>query len=214
MNKEQIVNENAKLIYSLANKFYGVEKEDLIQAGFEGLLKAYNNYDANQGTKFSTYAYFDIYGSMYELANKKNIKVSKDILKIYKIIEKTRYEEAQKLGYIPSNNEISKILNIDISTIDFACNSSAQLLSFDSESDYERNLHETVFCNQTISEDDKILLYSGIEMLPSPEKEIILERYLNDETQCNVARKLKMTQVMVSRYEKKGLTKMRDYMTT
>ncbi len=200
-----------KLIYSCAKKFYGVEKEDLISAGYLGVQKALENYNKNSNTKFTTYAYLYIIGEMSLLANQKQLKVNKDILRMYKLIEKARYEESQKLGYIPSNNELSKIMNIDQNTIDFTCLSAATHVSFDADNEYSRNLNETIPYVESMSTDDRILLYSGLEMLPENEKIILEERYLKDETQSNVAKKLNMTQVMVSRLEKKGLTRMRQY---
>ncbi len=210
----KLVNENIKMIYKISYMFHGCEKDDLIQAGKLGILKAYQNYDETKGAKFSTFAHISIFGEMYTLAVKKNLKVSKDTLRLYKHIEKTRYEEAQNLGYIPSNFELSKILNMSIETIDFACNCASVMLSFDNENDSERSLYETVPSNDTMAIDDKILLEDGFDHLTRDEKTILKERYYNDETQSNIARKLKMTQVMVSRLEKKGLSKMRDYIAS
>ena len=61
-----------KLIHSIANKFYGVSKDDLYQVGFIGLMKALNNYQKNDKTSFSTYAYQYIFGEMYYLVLKEN----------------------------------------------------------------------------------------------------------------------------------------------
>ena len=79
------------LIKSISNKFYGIDKEDLIQAGKVGLINAYKHYDKNSNTKFSTYAYTYIYGEMYNLLlNNKMIKTNKDTLKLVKVIDKTK----------------------------------------------------------------------------------------------------------------------------
>lgn len=211
MNTESLVKENMNLIYKIAQSFYGVDKEDLVQAGVIGLLKAYSRYQDNKETKFSTYAYFDIYGEMHELASKKIIKINKDTLKMYKIIEKTRYEEAQKIGKIPTNEELSHILNLPKDTIDFACMSASVIMSTDEENTNARNVYETVSEEERVSLDDKILLKESLDSLTIDEKNVIEERYYQDKTQSDVAKKFNMTQVMVSRLEKKGIEKMRTY---
>lgn len=213
MNSEILVKENMKLIYKISQSFYGVDKEDLIQAGIIGLLKAYKRYQENQDTKFSSYAYFDIYGEMYELATKKLIKTNKDTLKLYKIIEKTRYEEAQKIGKIPTNDEISNILNISKEMVDYACVSASVILSTDDENSNAGTFYESYSSYETLDNDDKILLKDSLDNLSCEERSVIKERYYNDKTQSDTARTLKMTQVMVSRLEKKGIAKMRRYIT-
>lgn len=212
MTTEILVKENMNLIYKIAQSFYGVEKEDLVQAGIIGLLKAYKRYEQNKETKFSSYAYFDIYGEMHELASKKMIKINKDTLKMYKIIEKTRYEEAQRIGKIPTNDEIAKILNMPKETIDYACMSASIILSTDEESENVRNICEVVSEEVKVTNDDRILLKDSLDNLTIDEKNVIEERYYRDKTQSDTARSLNMTQVMVSRLEKKGIEKMKSYM--
>ena len=94
---EKNINESVGLIWEIAKKFYGIDKADLYQAGVLGIIKAYYNYRNDESTKFSTYAYKYIYGEMYLVANSKSIKVSKDILKLVKMIEHGRNLLAQKL---------------------------------------------------------------------------------------------------------------------
>lgn len=202
-----------KLIYKIANQFYGIEKEDLYQAGILGLIKASKNYKASSGVKFSSYAYFDIYGEMYNLASRKTLKVNRDTLKLYKEIERKRFEYAQNLGYIPNNYQLSNLLEIPFEKINQLSSLAYEILSFDNNTEYERSLYETIPQEENISIDDKVLLYSGLEMLRDEEKTIIKERYLKDETQENVARKLNISQVKVSRLEKKGIQKMKEYMS-
>lgn len=211
MTSEQIVKDNLNLIFKIASYFYGAEKEDLVQAGMFGLLKAHKKFDPNCGAKFSTYAYDYIYGEMYLVASKKTIKINKDTLKLYKYIEKTRYEEAQKLGYIPNNFEVAKIMNMNASTIDFACMSAAAILSTDDQSDNERSVYETLSASESTNVDDKILLEDSLKHLSENEQKVIRQRYYKDKTQSDAAKSLNMSQVMISRLEKKGLEKMRKY---
>lgn len=199
------------MIWKIASHFYGVDKDDLFQAGIVGLLKALQNYKKNGVTKFSTYAHDYIFGEMYLLASNKNIKISKDILKLYKKIENTRYILAQKLNKIPNNLELSEFLGIPLEDINIAINSANVIMSLDSKDDDEKSLYESIRDKEE-DLDTRILLNDSMEVLNEEEKDIIKSRYFEDLTQTEVARKLNMTQVMVSRYEKKGINKMREYL--
>lgn len=213
MTTEQIIEENKGLIYKIAhNSFYGIEREDLYQAGVLGILKAIKNYQQNSNAKFSSYAFKSIFGEMYKLAMQKQIKVSQDYLKLHKSIEQTRYALAQKFGRIPSNEEVAQFLEMDIYEVEQAIMASTIMVSsLDSKSDEERSYYETIPSKESISILDQITIQEGLDQLNEEEREIIKYRYIEDMTQSEVARKLKKTQVMVSRYEKKGIDKMRSY---
>lgn len=216
MTKEDIIKNNIGLIHKVSKFFYNIDKQDLIQAGCIGLIKAYDNYKKNGTTKFSTYAYDYVYGEMYALVNKsRDIKVSRDILKLYKAIEKSRYMLAQKLGKVPTNEELACFLEKDVKQIEEAvlCGEAIMMSSLDNQSDDERSKYETIATPESVSIDDRIDVINSLDVLNDSEREIIKSRYFKDMTQSEVARKLNMTQVMVSRYEKKGLDKMRVYMT-
>jgi len=212
VNDEKIIKDNEKMIWKLASRFYGVDKNDLYQAGVVGLLKALKNYKKNSTTKFSTYAYEYVFGEMYVLASNKDIKISKDILQLYKKIEETRYILAQKLAKMPSNLELSKFLGISLDHIELACMSASSVLSLDVDNEDSRNAYERV-SSKVVDLDTKLLVDDSFAVLNDDERNIIKSRYYEDLTQQEVARKLNMTQVMVSRYEKKGINKMRDYLT-
>lgn len=215
MTDYDIVQANAGLIYDIMNKrFYGVEREDLFQAGAVGVLKAYKNYKKNGMTKFSTYAYMSIFGEMYLYATQKQIKVSKDYLRLSRSFESYRYSLAQKRGYIPNNEELAKELGVDVRTIEEAILASTITIgSLDKGTEDDRSIHETIPSEERVSWDDKLALYEGLEMLSDVERKIIESRYFEDMTQSEVARKLNLTQVMVSRYEKKSLDKMQAFMS-
>ncbi len=209
---ETVINNSVGLIWEISKKFYGIEKADLYQAGVLGVIKAYQNYHSDGTTKFSTYAYKYIYGEMYMVANSKSIKMSKDIIKLVKMIEHGRNILAQKLLRTPSNIELASFLEIPEEKIEQALLCAREVLSIDNESDEERSLHETLAYEENISEDDKLLLSDGISTLNKLEQDIINARYYEDLTQSETAKKLGITQVMVSRYEAKSLAKMRDFM--
>ena len=209
MTTNELIEAHMGLIQKIANKFYHCSREDLIQVGVIGLLKAYQNYQDTKEAKFSTYAYPYIFGEMYGLVNSnKNIKVSKDMLKLYKVVEKTRYELAQRFGYVPNNEEVAQFLEMDPYLVSEAVLCSQALISLDDEAS-ELNLHEVIADHHEVNADLKIDLDDSFKVLNSDEVKIIKARYFDDLTQSEVARKLNMTQVMVSRYEKRSLEKMK-----
>lgn len=212
MNTNELIESHMGLIKKIASKFYVSEKQDLIQVGVIGLLKAYQNFKDTYNAKFSTYAYPYIFGEMYNLVNSnKNIKISKDILKIYKLVEKTKYDLAQKQGYIPTYEEVALFLELDPGIVSEAVISAQTMISLDDEAN-DLNLHEVIPDRKSNDVDLKIDLDDSFKVLNSEEQEIIRSRYFEDLTQSEVAKKLNMTQVMVSRYEKKSLEKLRMQM--
>lgn len=213
MTTLELVNANKGLIYKISKQFYNVDQDDLFQAGVLGIMKAYKNYQKNGTTKFSTYAYDYIFGEMYTLAyNQTPIKVSRDLLRLYKIIEKTRYALAQKFGKIPTDVELAQYLEKDVLLIRQAIEAANTVMSLDYKtSDDERSIYESIPSRESVSLDDQLTIYDGLNTLSTEEKRILEYRYFEDLTQSEVARKLQMTQVKVSRYEKKGINKMREY---
>ena len=211
MTTLEVINLNTNLIYKIASKFYNVDLEDLYQVGVVGILKAYNNYQKNGTTKFSTYAYDYIYGEMYNLVNSNNdYKVSKDLIRLYKKIELTRYTLAQEYGRIPTNLEISKYLNIELSLVSSATNI-GNTISFDEDNENARNLSEMISISENISLDDKLILEESINSLSEEERKVILCRYYEDLSQIEVAKKLRLSQAKVSRYEKRSIEKMKAF---
>ena len=214
MTQQEIIEANKGLIIKVSSMFYNAEQEDLFQVGAEAQLKAYKNYKGDGTTKFSTYAYPYIYGAMYSYASSNNsIKINQYLLKVRKLAEKTRYDLAQRLGRIPNNSELALFLEMDENIINQATLSTDCVRSLDEQPTDERSYYETVSSEESISWDDRLDIASSMDRLDDSEREIIKARYYKDMTQSEVARKLNMTQVMVSRYEKKGIEKMRQYMT-
>lgn len=213
MEIEQIIALHEKLIYKLTTKFYDIPKEDLYQAGVIGLIKAYNNYHQDATSKFTTYAYPYIYGEMYELGNSlRSIKLNKDVLKLYKKIEQTKYLLAQKLERLPSSEELSLYLEIPEATIALIYQSTNTIMSLDLEE--ERPLYEMISNDDAISKDNMIDVRDSLNVLNQEEKQIINYRYFKDYTQSETAKILGLSQVKVSRYEKKSLNKMYNYLAS
>ena len=204
--------ELSPLIKHIATKFYEVPFEDLMQAGAIGVLKAYKNYRQNNNVKFSSYAYDYIFGEMYELVMKnRKIKVTKDILKLAKQIEHARNALSLKLGKIPNYEELSQYLEIPLTQIAEVLYVTREMTSLDDNTKEARELYETIPSRESISLEEKLTLEEGIESLEEEEQKIIKYRYFNDLTQSETAKKMRMSQVMISRYEQKSLKKLRQY---
>jgi len=216
MNEEdklELIKKYERLIYKISTKFYGLQQEELFQVGVIGLIKAYKNFKDDGITKFTTYAYKYIFGEMYDLANKERpIKLNKDILKTYKKIEETKYKLAQKLNYIPTITELSLYLCIPEQTIIDIYKSTETIMSLDN--DEEKNIYECIPDKIIVSSDDTIDLNDSLNSLTDQEKQIIEYRYFKDYTQTETAKVLGLSQVKVSRYEKKSLNKMYNYLTS
>lgn len=209
---EELIESSAGLIWMLAKKFYGADKNDLYQAGVLGVIKAYQNFHDDGKTKFSTYAYNYIFGEMYNLANNKEIKLNKDINRLFKIIDVGRVRLSQEIMRIPTNKELAAYLEMEEEKLEQVLSFASTFISIDEERDDERSLHEVLKEEETLSLDDRLELKNSIQSLDTLEKDIIKSRYYEDLTQSETAKKLGITQVMVSRYEKRSLTKMKNYM--
>lgn len=198
---EQLILEYEKLVYAVMRYFKNyANKEDLFQVGCIGLINAYNNYDLNSNTKFSTYAYSYILGEMKKLVREdKGIKISRNISKLYVQIEKTNMYLTQKLMRAPSLQEIADFLEVDEYLIVEALNSTNVLLDID---EMQINAYNDEYNNN-------LLLKEELNKLSSDELDLITKRYMEDMTQTEVATTLGMSQVQVSRKEHKVLQKLK-----
>lgn len=216
MNKyEEVISSSSGLIYMIIKKYFNnYDREDLYQVGVIGVIKAYNNYKKNRNTKFSTYAYKYIYGEIYNYINNyKNIKVSKDYIKLYKKINTARSILAQELMKEPTTYELSSFLEIDPYIIDTVNNSMTKIDSLDRvlyNDGKEITIFDTISDNKDYYNIDYLMLNEEIDKLESPYKELIYLRYFEDKTQSEVASLLGMNQVEVSRTEKKTLKRIRN----
>lgn len=215
MSLEEAIYSNQNLVYSISNYFKNYKnKEDLYQAGYIGIINAYKNYDQNQGCKFSTYAYTYILGEMRKLVREdKGIKISRKISKINLMIEKAYILLSQRLMRNPSTKEIASYLEIDEYLVCDAINSTNTIRSIDEPVNEEGNftLGEVVGYSENV--DDLLLLRENLLKLNKNEQELIKNRYLNDLTQTETSNLMNMTQVQVSRREKKILQKLKSKMT-
>ena len=214
---EKLIQGNFPLIKSIVKGFLnkGVEYDDLYQLGCVGFLKAIKNFDNSIGVKFSTYAVSMIAGEIKRfLRDDGMIKVSRSI-KTLAIKIKALNEQIKSEGKEPLKiDEIAKYFNVDIEDVVIALDSSQQVLSIQAKIDEDDPNSQSVIDKITTvdkSEEmlDRFILKDEIMKLPEKEKKVILLRYFRGKTQGEVAEILDISQVQVSRLEKKIIDKLR-----
>lgn len=212
MEQEKIILQKYEpLIYKVAKNFYNVELCDLYQAGSLGLIKAYRNYNENVGKNFINFAYMYIYGEMFEFVNNsQTIKLNKEYLRLSKSIKKAITMLQEELGRTPTTTELSTFLEIDEETIINILNITKESVSLDDKiTDDGTSYIDTI--GETMDLDSQILINDSLETLNDLERKVVLSRYFEDLTQSETANLLGISQVKVSRIEKKGKAKIKEY---
>lgn len=208
---ESLIIENKNFIYKIASKYsryYNIE--DLFQVGVIGFIKAYKNYK-NSGAKFTTYAHKYVLGEIIEfIKNDRTMKISDDYLKIYKSYEKVSDYLTNELNRIPTLEEISKFMNIDINLLNEVIIKSEFVISLDASLNEDNfTLENIVGCDKTQVIDNLIDLKNELSKLSKEERRLIELRYMKDYTQSETADILGISQVQVSRSESKVLKKIK-----
>lgn len=209
-----IVN-NQGLIYKVMSNFKNYPyKNDLYQVGCMGLIKAFYNFKEDQGCKLSTYAYMYIFGEMRKLVREdKGIKISNNISKLKLKIEKAYILWSQQHMREPSISELSEYLDVPEYFIAEALNSMYTIKSIDepiNDDGRETTYQDIIGYSDNI--DELILLRDNLSQLSIEEREIINNRYMNDLTQSETSQLMGISQVQVSRKEKKILEKLKHQM--
>ena len=207
-----IINENKGLIYSIIKKYVGYyEFDDLYQVSIIGIIKAFNNYDASNGVKFTTYAYKYILSEVISfINNSKLIKTSREYNKIYKKILEARTILTQKLMKEPSTYELSLFLELDENVINNVLMIKDSITSLDSTiSDDGKTLSLIDTISTDNNNNDNIFIKDILKSLDKGEQELINLRYFQDKTQSETAKYLHTNQVQVSRNEAKILKKLK-----
>ncbi|MGJ7919918.1 RNA polymerase sporulation sigma factor SigF [Neobacillus sp. LXY-4] len=217
--RDLIVEKNMRLVWSVVQRFLnrGYEPDDLFQIGCIGLLKSVDKFDLSYDVKFSTYAVPMIIGEIQRfIRDDGTVKVSRSLKELGNKIRKAKDELSKTIGRIPTVNELAEFLEISAEDIIMAQEASRTPTS----------IHETVFENDgdpiTLLDQiddgneekwfDKIALKEAILELDDRERLIVYLRYYKDQTQSEVAARLGISQVQVSRLEKKILQHMKDRM--
>lgn len=211
---EQLVMENAGLIWSVAKRFLGrgTEADDLYQLGCLGFLKAVEGFDLNYGTQFSTYAVPKISGEIRRfLRDDGAVKVSRTVKEQSASIKIARAALTTDLGREPSLTELSEKTGLTPEEIAFAEAATAATESIQRELGEEGFALEQILTD-TESEEimvERISLRQAIARLPEKEKTVIQLRYFHSLTQERVAKVLGVSQVQVSRIEKRAIQSLR-----
>jgi RNA polymerase sporulation-specific sigma factor len=216
--RERLINCNLKLVFNLVQRFQnrGYELEDLFQIGTIGLMKAIDKFDPSFDVKFSTYAVPMIIGEIRRFIRDDNpVKVSRSYKELAGKIYKSREKLTKELGREPTIGELADDLDVSFDEI---VNSLEAVQA-------PTSIHETVFqdegdpifvMDQLATESevdevwfDKLMLKDVLSKLPARLKQIILMRFFQDRTQMEVAEKLGISQVQVSRLERQALKQIR-----
>ena len=215
---EALVEENSGLIWAIVRRFLGrgAEADDLYQLGCLGFLKAVEGFDLQFGTQFSTYAVPKISGEIRRfLRDDGAVKVSRGIKEQAAQIRQTRNHLIQALGREPTVQEISRQTGLSPEEIALAENATAATESIQKETGEEGFSLEHILTDTESEEKmvDRIALLQAMERLPERENMVIRLRYFHSLTQQRVAKVLEVSQVQVSRIEKKALLHLRELMT-
>lgn len=214
---EKLVTENSGLIWSVARRFIGrgAETDDLYQLGCMGFLKAVEGFDPGFGTQFSTYAVPKIAGEIRRfLRDDGSVKVSRSIKEQAASIKSIRNKLTPLLGREPTIQELSAHTGFTPEEIAIAETATAATESIQQQTGEEGFCLENILTD-TESEErmvEKIALRQAVEKLPERERMVIQLRYYHCLTQQRVARVMEVSQVQVSRIEKKALEKIREFM--
>jgi RNA polymerase sporulation-specific sigma factor len=217
--RDLIVKSNLRLVWSVVQRFLnrGYEPDDLYQIGCIGLLKSVDKFDLSFDVKFSTYAVPMIIGEIQRfIRDDGSVKVSRSLKEMANKIRRAKEELSKTYGRVPTVNEIAEHLEITPEDVVLAQEASRNPTSIH-ETVYENDGDPITLLDQIADKDeakwfDKIALKEAITELDERERLIVYLRYYKDQTQSEVASRLGISQVQVSRLEKKILKQMKDHM--
>ena len=216
-DRDSLIVDNTRLVSSLCSRFSGkgVEFDDLYQAGCVGLVKAADAFDESRGFQFSTYAVPVILGEIKRLFRDDGpVKVSRSIKELYIKVLKCKNKLSCELNREPTVSEIAQALNIEPESVSealCACQATLSLTRNDDESENEQI--DLPVSDNSEKLNDKLMIDGAFKKLDEQECKIIRLRYYNYMTQNETAKKMEMSQVQVSRAEKKILKKLRGILT-
>ncbi|MBE7055866.1 MAG: SigB/SigF/SigG family RNA polymerase sigma factor [Ruminococcaceae bacterium] len=215
---EKLVEQNYGLVLSIVKRFSnrGVDREDLIQIGSIGLIKAIKNFNTDYDVMFSTYAVPMIAGEIKRfLRDDGPVKVSRSLKELYMKARAASVALSIKLGREPGLSEVAESLNVSVEDLTLAMEAQESPESF-----YSMCEGEEVYLLDKLSAEkesefegilDRMTVVSLLKCLDSEERNIITLRYLKNKTQSDVGRVMGISQVQVSRREKRALKKMREH---
>lgn len=211
---ERAVTENSGLIWSIVRRYYGrgVEADDLYQLGCLGFLKAVQGFDFSYGTCFSTYAVPKITGEIRRfLRDDGMLKVSRGLREQAQLLYTSRERLRQRLGREPALSELAEDTGLtpeEIARADLAADAPESLQQETADGLTLEGMLGTEAPEEAMVE--RIALREAIDQLPEKERMTILLRYFKSLTQEQTARVLGVSQVQISRLERRGLQHLRE----
>lgn len=217
--RDTLAEENMGLVWSIARRFQnrGVELEDLFQIGSIGLLKAIDKFDCSYDVKFSTYAVPMIMGEIKRFLRDEGVlKVSRSLKEIAVRVYDTRENLEKKWQREPTMEEIAKETGISMEDLLMAMEASAQIESL-SQVIYQGDGNDISLMDKLEEKEsssektvDRLFLEEILGKLTREDRELILQRYFQDKTQSAIAKEMGVSQVQISRREKKILKEIRE----
>jgi len=211
VQRDEFIESNLPLVHSLANRFRGrgIEYEELFAAGSMGLVKAYDNFDHTRGLCFSTYAVPVILGEIKRLfRDGGTVKVSRSLKELSLKAARER-DRLLAAGKEPRISDIAESLGVSNEVAAEAISASVPPLSLSPASDDDAALEIPVGSGEERLV-DRLALQQCLSELDEADRKLILLRYVKELTQCQTAALLGMTQVQVSRRERKILSALRE----
>ena len=214
--KSCFVQQNSALVYSIIRRFsrQRISNEDLFQIGCVGLMKALNNFDTSYEVKFSTYAVPIIMGEIKRFFRDDGaMRISRSVKESYLQMLKVQEQLQQKLGRKVSYEEIAEACELDVADVILAFEANQFTLSFD-EVIYENDGSPIVLQDKVADERSgdvtlQVSLRQEIARLPQREQLLLHYRYDLGMKQEEIAQRLQVSQVQVSRLERKVLSKLK-----
>ncbi len=215
---EQVLLENNGLIWSVVRRYYGrgVEPDDLYQLGCLGFLKAVRGFDPGFGTQFSTYAVPKIAGEIRRfLRDDGPVKVSRGLKDRLVIIRAAQGRLLTQLGREPTLSELSEHTGLSPEDIAAAETAADPVISLQTETGEDGLTLEGLLStgNQEEGMVERITLRAAVSALPERERQVMYLRYYKGLTQTSAARVLEVSQVQVSRLERRALERLRKELT-
>lgn len=213
----RLIEENSGLIWSVARRYYGrgTDPEDLYQLGCVGFLKAVEGFDESFGTQFSTYAVPKISGEIRRfLRDDGAVKVSRGLKEQANQLRAVRVSLEQRLGREPTISELSQETGFSPEDIAFAETAAGPTESLQRETNDDGFTLELVLGDYQAEEKmlERVALRAAIERLPERERQVIALRYFHGMTQQNCARVMHVSQVQISRLERRAVERLREWM--
>lgn len=215
---EQVLEENNGLIWSVVRRYYGrgVEPDDLYQLGCMGFLKAVQGFDPQYGTQFSTYAVPKIAGEIRRfLRDDGPVKVSRGLKERGVSVRGARTRLCAQLGREPSLSELAEETGLTPEEIAAAETAVEPVISIQAETGENGLTLEGILTAGSEEEGlvERMTLRTALAALPEREQQVLLLRYYRGMTQVQTARVVGVSQVQVSRLERRALERLRQELT-